>query len=443
MKRLLIFATAILLVLQYTLGAIEMPAKPKPNIVIVVADDMGWRDTGYSGNPDVKTPHLDDMVAHGVRFDYFYAAQQMCSPGRFALLTGRAPFRTGLHALGDMRPQEITLAKALKTVGYHTGHFGKWHLGSNKTSPVKMGFDEALWKLNFFDLGASLQVGDTKEMVPLEGDTSVATINLALAFIGRQVAEQQPFYAQVCFGSPHAPHQAAEEFKKLYEALPQSRQDFLGELSGVDAAVGKLRAELKRLGVAENTIVWFTSDNGGITPQSKDPSGKGKYDIGARTVAALEWPAQIKSPIRTSFPCGHWDLYPTLLEICGVSMPDQPVLDGISLVPLLNGQMTERPKPMGFMLRTKGKVEGGLAAVDFAKETRGVWISGKYKLVVNPPGSAKKKSMADVALYDIFSDAAEKKNLATENPEIVERMRRELDDWRTSVRASFDGKDYR
>ena len=159
-------------------------------------------------------------------------------------LTGRAPFRTGLHALGDMRPQEIT-RPSVETAGYHTAQFGKWHLGSTDTSPVKMGFDEAIWSLNFFDLGASLQVGDSKEMVPLEGDTSVATINLALEFIGRQVADRQPFYAHVCFGSPHKPHQAAEEFKALYQDQPEKRRDFLGELSGVDAAVGKLRAELK------------------------------------------------------------------------------------------------------------------------------------------------------------------------------------------------------
>ena len=154
----------------------DSPGPARPNIVVVVADDMGWRDTGYSGNPDIKTPNLDAMAARAVRFDYFYVGQQMCSPGRFAILTGRAPFRTGLHALGAMRPQEITLSKALKTVGYHTAHFGKWHLGTTDTSPVKMGFDEAIWKLNFYDLGASLQVGDTKEMVPLKGDTSVAVM---------------------------------------------------------------------------------------------------------------------------------------------------------------------------------------------------------------------------------------------------------------------------
>ena len=155
----------------------------KPNIIVVIADDMGWRDTGYHGNPVVKTPHLDDMASKGLQFDFFYPGQQMCSPGRFATLCGRNPFRVGLHHLGAMRPQEITLAKALKTAGYRTGLFGKWHLGETETSPSRMGFDTAVWSHNFFDLGGKLQIGDTSQKVALEGDTSVACMNLALQFI--------------------------------------------------------------------------------------------------------------------------------------------------------------------------------------------------------------------------------------------------------------------
>lgn len=423
-------------------------AAEKPNIVIVVADDMGWRDTAYQGNPDVKTPNLDDMAARGVRFDYFYAAQQMCSPGRFAIMTGRNPFRTGLHQLGTMRPQEMTLPEALKTAGYRTGHFGKWHLGTGPSSPIGQGFDEAIWKLNFYDLGATLQVGDTQDQVPLEGDTSVAAMNFALKFIDKQVAEKQPFFVQVCFGSPHSPHQAAPEFKSLYKDLPEQRQDFLGEVSGLDAAVGNLRAELKRLGVAENTIVWFTSDNGGITPQSQDPSGKGKQSVGARTVACLEWPAHVKQPLQTSFPCGQWDMYPTLLEIVGVKMPEQPPLDGISLLPLLDGKLTERPRGMGFLLRSqseeqrtrgKGKPNGGLGETDFVKQTRGVWIDGKYRLVVTPGDNAAEPK---VELFDIYADPAHKTNLAAEHADVVAQMRKDLDAWRTSVRASYDGQDF-
>src|SRR5204862_5148740 len=140
---------------------------------------------------------------------------------------------------------------------------------------------------NFFNLGAKLQIGDTNEKVALEGDTSVATMGLALNFIRDTVKSGDPFFAYVCFGSPHAPHIAAEEFKALYKGLPENKQNYWGEVSGVDAAVGNLRAELKKLGIADNTVVWFMSDNGGITPESQDPSGKGKMTIGCRTQGLL------------------------------------------------------------------------------------------------------------------------------------------------------------
>jgi arylsulfatase A-like enzyme len=405
----------------------------KPNVVVVVADDMGWRDTGYRGNSVVKTPHLDDMAAKGVRFDYFYPGQQMCSPGRFAIMCGRNPFRTGLHHLGAMRPQEVTLARILKDAGYATAQFGKWHLGGGNTSPAKVGFDRAVWAINYFDLGASLQVGDTKEKVELKGDTSVATMGLALDWIRGRAKEPAPFFAYVCFGSPHAPHRAADEFKALYKDLPEKKQDYWGEVSGVDAAVGNLRAELKKLGIADNTIVWFTSDNGGITPESQDPSGKGKMTVGCRTQGLLEWPAVVKAPIATSLPCAHVDILPTTLSAVGVKYTDARPLDGIDLLPLIKGrEMKERGKPLGFLL-WNGK--GNFAQVDFLTDVQGVWIDGNHKLVVEPNGGA-------VKLYDIVTDPAHKTDLAPKMPDRVEAMRAALDEWRKGVRASFDGKDY-
>ncbi len=418
--------------------AAPQAASPKPNFVIVLADDMGWRDTGYSGNPVVKTPHLDDMAAKGLRFNYFYPGGQMCSPGRFAIMTGRSPFRTGLHHLGAMRPQEITVARALKTAGYRTAHFGKWHLGTGATTPVKIGFDQSTWSLNYFDLGAKLRVNDTEEFVPLQGDVSVAIMDLALEYIRKQAKEGQPFLAYVCTGSPHSPHRAADEFKALYKDLPEKQQDFWGEVSGLDASVGKLREELRRLGIAGNTLVWFTSDNGGITKDSMDPAGKGKQNVGVRTVGALEWPAKVRQPVRTSMPCAHMDIYPTLLDIAAVKMPDQPPLDGISLVPLFEGRMQDRPGPLGFML-WNGK-DKKFAEVDFVAGTQGVFIDGKYKLIVAPKDAPGKD--APVRLYDIFEDPAHKDNLAEKLPEIVQKMRAAIEAWQKSVRDSFDGKDF-
>jgi arylsulfatase A-like enzyme len=380
------------------------------------------------------------MASKGVQFDYFYPGQQMCSPGRFAIMTGRNPCRTGLHHLGAMRPQEITVARALQTAGYKTGQFGKWHLGAKETSPAKMGFDKAIWAINFFDLGASLQVGDTNEKVPLQGDTSVAVMGLALDWMREQAQGPNPFLAYVCFGSPHNPHVAAEEFKALYADLPEKKRDFWGEVSGVDAAVGNLRAELRKLGIADNTLIWFTSDNGGITPESQDPAGKGKMNIGVRTQGLLEWPARVKRQIRTEVVCGHVDIYPTLLDLAGVTVPGQPPVDGVSLVPLLDGQMTARPKPLGFML-WNGKGDGEFKAADFVADTQGVWIDGQYKLAVGPD-KRKNKNADQVRLFDIYADPAEKVNLADEQPGVAKRLQAGLDAWRRDVRASYDGRDY-
>jgi arylsulfatase A-like enzyme len=420
-------------------------AAEKPNIVIVMADDMGWRDTGYQGNPDIKTPHLDEMAKSCMRFDHFYAAQQSCSPGRFAVMTGRNPCRGGLADLGEMRKQEITVAQSLKRVGYRTGQFGKWHLAdkiSSATTPAKMGFDKAIWAANLFDLGGSLMVGDTDEKIPLQGDTSVAVMDLALDWIREQKGKPEPFLAYVCFSSPHVPYKAAEDFMALYKDAPPKLQNYMGEVSGLDAAVGKLRSELSKLGIADNTIIWFTSDNGGDIPSAQEPSGKGKGDVGVRVPGLLEWPARIKQPLCTNVVAGHIDIYPTLLDITGVTVPNQPPVDGVSLVPLIDGKMTTRPKPIGFILWHHGAgPDRGFGKADMIAHTEGVWIDGQYKLSLNA-ADGKKKTFLGPRLFDIYADPAEKTNLADKLPDVVKRMQPALDQWRLDVGASRDGRDY-
>jgi len=185
MKKWILATLTLLLPGLGGLGRTAAPAA-KPNIVIVMADDMGWRDTGYRGNPIVKTPHLDDMASKGIQFEYFYPGQQMCTPGRFALMSGRNPCRTGLHHLGATRPEEIFLPRAIKQAGYKSAHFGKWHLGAGKSSPVGMGFDQAHWTPNYHDLDAKFQIDDTKTFVETKGDSSVAVMELALDYVRKQ-----------------------------------------------------------------------------------------------------------------------------------------------------------------------------------------------------------------------------------------------------------------
>ena len=432
----LCFLTVVLPVAAAT--APDGASLSKPNIIFVVADDMGFKDTGFSGNPIAKTPHLDRMAAEGLRFDNFYSAAGTCSPGRMAILTGRTPLRARMTTtVGPMQEGEVTVAAALKTAGYETGHFGKWGLGRDGTHPLKVGFDEAVWSKNYFDLGAAFFVGDSdrRDEAPVKttGDTSVAIMDIALDFIRKRAERDQPFFVQICFGSPHAPHQAAEEFKKLYPDLPEMEQNLWGEISGLDAAVGKLREELRRMGIADNTLLWFVSDNGGIS-EASGIEKKGR--IGSRTIGLLEWPRRIPKPMQTSVPVCHVDMYPTVLDMIGVTMEHQPVIDGISLLPLFEGRMESRPKPLGF-------TSGRYAVKDDPESCQlmdAAWIDGRHMLRIDPP--TKQRKTENVTRYDILADPGQEKNLADGHPQDVQRMLKELALWRESVKQSFAGKDY-
>jgi len=198
------------------LAADAKPGKAKrPNIVLVMSDDQGWGDVGYNGHPHLKTPNLDAACAAGLRFDNFYAAAPSCSPTRASVLTGRHPNRMGVFSWGhSIRPQEITLAEALKAQGYVTGHFGKWHLGSiradSPVNPGANGFDRWVSASNFYDLDP--EMSDQGRDVKFKGEGSLVTADLAIDWITQQAGGDAPFFAVVWFGSPHLPHNAAPEF---------------------------------------------------------------------------------------------------------------------------------------------------------------------------------------------------------------------------------------
>jgi len=410
----------------------------RPNIIFVVADDMGLKDTGYSGNPIAKTPHLDRMAADGLTFDFFYSAHATCSPGRMAIMTGRSPLRARMvTTVGPMQEGEVTVATALKQAGYETAHFGKWGLGREGTHPNKVGFDKALWNRGYYGNNPRfhLDQSDKQDAWPIQrnGESSVATVELALEFIKPRAESKQPFFVQISFGSPHAPHSPHEDFARIYDGLPDKERNYYGEVSGLDSAVGKLRKALRDMQIADNTLLWFVSDNGGISKISGiDRKGR----IGARTIGLLEWPRKIPQPMRTDIPVCHVDMYPTVLDIVGVSLQHQPVIDGISLLPLFEGRMAARPKPLGF---TTGKY-AGKDDPESCRLGRGVWIHGRYMLRLEPPH--KNRRIESVTLYDILADPGQEKDIAEVHPQLVKHMRKELAAWRKSVQASFAGKDY-
>lgn len=405
-------------------------AETRPNVILCMTDDQGWADVSYNElgrltKGKFRTVELDKMAAAGLRFDRFYAAAAVCSPTRGSCLTGRNPFRYGVTSPGrPLKLEEKTLAQALAAAGYRTGHFGKWHL-NGKSGPGKpvakddplnpgaFGFQSWFSVSNYFETNWSFSRNG--ETVETKGDGSDVIVAEALRWLdsGNDPAGQ-PFFAVIWFGNPHTPH------KPLAADLAAAGGDpELAEIAGVDRAMGTLRKGLQERGLARNTMLWFCSDNGrpGANAPLKGAKG-GVSEGGVRVPGICEWPARVK-PGRTSVPAVTSDYYPTILAAAGIPMPadkPQPV-DGINLLPLLEGKMTERPNPIGFM----------------AGQTT-AWTDNRYKLMAGKNGKE---------LFDLAEDPGESRNIATDKPELVARMSRQLDAWIASVNRSRTGADYR
>lgn len=449
-----------------------------PNVVLVMADDQGWGDMAYNGHPHLKTPHFDALAKQGVRFDRFHAAAPVCSPTRASVLTGRTPNRMACFKWGHpIRPREVTLAQVLQRAGYRTGHFGKWHLGSVQkdglATPGKCGFDEWVSAPNFFDLDPVLS--DKGKATPFTGDSSDVTAELAVKFFRDCAARKQRFLAVVWFGSPHAPHQALPGDRKLYEDRPAAERDFLGEITAMDRAFGKIRGELKALGLTDNTLLWYCSDNGALPKVGSTGGARGfkaqVYEGGLLVPALLEYPARFAKPQVIDAACVTSDIYPTVLELAGAKAERQPPLDGVSLVPLLGGKSSSRGKPIGFWdhptpgVATPSKewMSDLLAEQRAGREPRdpkklfsdagklpaphpldrfpghSAWLDGTWKLhrIEKPKGEAVRWE-----LYDLATDPKETRDVVGTEAKRAARMKQELQEWLTSVVRSLNGHDY-
>lgn len=449
----------------------------RPNIILVMTDDQGWGDIGYNGNSVLRTPHLDAAAASGLRLDRFYAAAPSCSPTRASVLTGRHPNRMGVFSWGiPIRPQELTVAEILKRQGYATGHFGKWHLGSvradSPVSPGACGFDRWVSAANFYDLNP--EMSDQGKVVHLKGEGSIATVSTAIQWIREKAAEDAPIFAVIWFGSPHFPHHAAPEDAALYANQPRKLREYYGEITGVDRAFGLLRGELEALGIRENTMLWFNSDNGAMPVGDGGDARGGKHTVfegGLRVPAFIEWPTGIPAPMTSPVRCSTTDILPTILDVAGAGNARPAVLDGISLVPLIRGEMNVRPVPLGFwnagvpgqftspvgvvskVLPTKenwseNKVERVTRRVEKLPKEKfpddifkghSAWISGDWKLhrISGADGQRVKWT-----LFNLTNDPQEQRDLSAEYPEIVADLKIDLEAWLSSVVQSFKGADY-
>ena len=445
------------ILLGSVLAAADVRAQqsPRPNIVLIVIDDFGWADLGSYGSTYHETPNLDALARRGMRFTDAYAACPVCSPSRAAIMTGKYPARLHLTDWLPGRPDrpsqkllrplfrqqlpldEITLAEALRPAGYVSASIGKWHLGGRPYWPEHQGFD--------------LNVGGTETGSPPGGYFRFTTPNLqarthteyltdrlndeAIAFIERNRA--RPFFLYLPHYAVHIPLQAKAEVLARYRTKPTagSGQDnpiYAAMIQTLDEGIGRLLRKLDELGIAGNTVVMFTSDNGGLsvkegpnTPATSNSplrAGKGYlYEGGIRVPLLVAWPGMTRPASVCTVPVSGQDLYPTVLEIAGVPPTAGQVVDGESLVPLLKGTGSPRRDAL-FWHYPHYSNQGG--------KPGGAIRDGNLKLIEwYEDGRAE--------LYDLARDVGERKELAGERPADAARLRDRLARWRESVTAQM------
>ncbi|MBT3278134.1 MAG: sulfatase-like hydrolase/transferase [Phycisphaerales bacterium] len=443
----------------------------KPNIILVMADDQGWGDVGYNGHPFVKTPSLDAMAKDAFVFDRFYAAAPVCSPTRASVMTGRTAFRSKVISHGHyMRPHEQTMGETLKAAGYVTGLFGKLHLGSGQPNtpcnPGGMGFDEWAIGLNYFDNNPYLSHnGAVKRR---KGKGSVILMDDTIEFLKKHKGGDEPMFAVAWFPSPHSPHEELPAGSIRYRG--KAMASYYQEITLLDQQLGRLRKELKSMGIADNTILWYCSDNGGLNP--KTSGGREKkgsiYEGGLRVPGILEWPAR-KLKGRTAVPASTCDMYPTLMAMAGVELVAPHTLDGIDVSDVIFDKAETRSKPIGFWHGLQGgqstKSDAVLKDIMDKQRAKAALPHNAHRMKkdVNqfpqfPENTARGHAAWNdwpwklhriggkkYELYNLEKDPGERNDLAKDpkHRTQLEGMKKELNAWMKSVIQSLNGKDYK
>ncbi|MDA7823672.1 arylsulfatase, partial [Opitutales bacterium] len=409
----------------------------RPNVVIVITDDQGYGDLGCTGNPIIKTPAIDQLANESVWLTDYHVAPT-CSPTRAALMSGHWTNRTGAwHTImgrSMLREDEGTLGDFFKGAGYQTGMFGKWHLGDNfPYRPEDRGFNEVyrhggggvgqtpdVWDNSYFD-GGYFHNG---EIVPAKGFCTDVFFEQANRFITKCAKRRLPFLAYVSTNAPHGPFHCPQKYMDLYEGQSPTIQAFYGMITNIDENVGKTRKLLKDLGVYEDTIFIFTTDNGTARGRTVFNAGmrgqKGsEYDGGHRVPLFLHWPrADMAEERKIDVLCHAVDLAPTLLDLIGAQKPKGYQFDGISIKPVLGGK-----KPASWPNRML--VTDSQRVRDPIKWKQSSVMSQGWRLV-----NGKE-------LYHIDSDPGQENNLAGKHPERVTEMRAFYDEWWAELEPTF------
>ena len=420
---------------------------PRPNIVFFLVDDLGRNDVGFMGSKDFKTPNIDKLAHGGAILDSHYV-QPVCSPTRAALMTGRYATRTGVytivrpHAKWGLPLQERTLANALKEAGYETAITGKWHLGEFDTAykPTARGFDHQYGHyFGMLDYFTHIRDGthdwhsDDQELKE-EGYTTNLIAREACRLI-KEKSRDKPLFLYVPFNGVHTPLQAPESYMQPYAALKENRRKLGGMLAAVDEAIGQIVASLEEAGQRENTLIVFSSDNGGPNPGVLSDNGdlragKGTiYEGGMRVCAFANWPGHVPAGITVKEPMHMVDWFPTLVKLAGGSMEQKLPLDGRDVWPMI----------------TQGAKSPHEAILLVGSPTRAAVRVGDWKLLMNasvqdseespedtPKRGKKRKggSAAEgiVVLYNLATDVGEKTDLSAQEPERTAAMKAKLEE---------------
>ena len=417
-------------------------AAKRPNIVYILADDLGYADVGFNGCKDIKTPNLDNLAKAGVILESFYV-QPLCSPTRSSLMTGRYVAHTGVytvvkpHAKWGLPLAERTLAQALKEAGYETAISGKWHLGEFEPAylPTKRGFDHqyGLWfgMIDYFTHKRDGEVDWHKDDKPC-GDQGYSTHLIAkeACRLIRERNTDKPLFLYLPFNAVHSPLQVPEEYTTPYQHMPTPRKTYAGMTAAMDEAVGQVVSTLEKEGMLANTLILFSSDNGGpspgkVTDNTPLRAGKGTiYEGGVRVCACACWPGKIPAGKRVKEPVHIVDWYPTLVKLAGGSLEQKLPLDGKDIWPVVaQGAKT----PHDALL---------LSAITYGKAAvrMGDWKllggAGNKGADVNDDGKGKEAAKSaghGDELYNLANDIGESRNLASEMPEKVKELQARLD----------------
>ena len=425
----------------------------KPNIVFILADDLGYGDIGPYGQREIATPNLDRLAAQGLRFTNAYAGAAVCAPSRSVLMTGLHTGHTAVRANAGtipIRDEDVTLAEVLQRAGYHTGGFGKWGLGDAGTAgvPTRQGFHEFFGYLHQIHAHTYYPefLWHNERRHPLLGNANGSRREYSADLIAERSLEfirayrGEPFFLYAAFTLPHGRFEVPDEEPYAGRDWPEAERKFASMVTRLDGHVGRILSLLDELKLDRDTIVFFTSDNGGVSADGHDTrrfrsngpfrGQKGTlYEGGIRVPMIVRWPGRVAPNTTNDRPWGFWDVLPTLAELAGTRAPEG--IDGVSILPAVLGEQPARPETRRFLYWEHLQFNRQTSALRTETMIQAV-RTGDWKAVRPKPG-------VPLELYDLARDAGETTDVSATHPDVLARIEAYLRTARTEPRPHDTG----